>query len=117
MGLAICSLTEVILINGKNIVNLALAVSITVIAMTFRNQSDVSQPLISFEGHLKIASSPPRTPPGRKARKAFGDTGSSNPGICHWEQMSQRPTFWITATMSPCARNLSASFFVFFLFS
>lgn len=42
MGLAICSLTEVILINGKNIVNLALAANITVIITMVRNQSDVS---------------------------------------------------------------------------
>lgn len=40
MGFAICSLTEVILINGKNIVNLPIAVSITLITMMVRNQSD-----------------------------------------------------------------------------
>lgn len=65
MGLAICSLTEVILINGKNIVNLRLTVSITVITMMVRNQSDVSQSLTSFEDCLKIVSSPPHAPPGR----------------------------------------------------
>lgn len=54
MGLAICSLTEVTLINGKNIVHLALTVSITVITITVRNQPDVSQPLTTFEGHLTI---------------------------------------------------------------
>lgn len=70
MGLAICSLTEVILINGKNIVNLSLAVNITVITMMVRNQSDVSQALTSFEGCLKILHP---MPPGRKAGKAFGD--------------------------------------------
>lgn len=117
MGLAICSLTEVILINGKNIVNLALAVNITVITMMVRNQSDVSQSLTPFEGRLKTVPPPPRTPPGRKAGEAFGDTGSSNPGICHWEQMSQRRTFWIPPTISPTARKLSARFFLLFLFS
>lgn len=30
--------------------------------------------------------------------------------------MSQRPTFWITATMSPIARKLSARFFVYLFF-
>lgn len=40
MGLAICSFTEVILINGKNIVNLSLAVSITVIIMIVKNHND-----------------------------------------------------------------------------
>lgn len=107
MGSAICSLTEVILINGKNIVNLALAVGIAAITVMVRNQSDVRRALTLFEGHLKIVSPPPHTAPGREAGKAFGDTGSSNPGICHWEQMSQRPTFWITATMSPTARKFS----------
>lgn len=58
---------------------------------------------------LKIVFSPLHTPPGREAGTAFGDTGSSNPGICHWEQMSQRPTFWITATLSPTARKLLVS--------
>lgn len=117
MGLAICSLTEVILINGKNIVNLALAVNITVMTMMVRSQSGVKQALTSFEGRLKILHlTHTHHQVGRKAGKAFGDTGSSNPGICHWEQMSQRPTFWITATVSPTARKLSARFFSFSYF-
>lgn len=110
MGLAICSLTEVILINGKNIVNLALAVNIAVVTMMVRNQVDVSQSLTSFEGHLKIVSPLPHMPPSRKAGKAFGDTRSSNPGICHREQMSPRPTFWTAATMSA-----TASFFFLYV--
>lgn len=56
------------------------------------------------------------TPTGRKAGKAFGDTGSSNPGICHWEQMSQKPTFWIRATLSPTARKLSENSLFIYLF-
>lgn len=51
-----------ILITGKNIVNLALAVNIT---MMVRNQ-----PLTSSEGHLKIVFSSPHTPPGRVGRQA-----------------------------------------------
>lgn len=38
---AICSLTAVILINGTNSVNLALAVNIAGITMMVRNHSDV----------------------------------------------------------------------------
>lgn len=113
MGLAICSLTEVILINSNNIVNLALAVNITVNVIMVRNQSDVSQVLTLFEGHLKFVSSSHHTPSGKKAGEAFGDTGCSNPGICHREQMSQRPTFWITATMSATARKIVSQFFFF----
>lgn len=48
-----------------------------------------------------------------EAGKAFGDTGSSNPGICHWDQMSQKPTFWKTATASPRVRKFSQYFAVF----
>lgn len=103
MGFAICSRTQVILINGKNIVNLAIAASITLITMMVRNQSDQTVYTTSHESHLKSASWPPHTPLGMEAGKAFGDMGSSNPGICHWEQMSQKPTFWKTATVSPTA--------------
>lgn len=59
---------------------------------------------------------PPHTLAGREAGKAVGDTGSSNPGICHWEQMSQRPTFWIPATMSPTKRKLHCGCVCLFVF-
>lgn len=44
---------------------------------------------------------------------AFGDSGSSNPGICQWEQMSRRPTFWKAATVSPTGQFFLLLFFLF----
>lgn len=40
MGLAICSFSEVILINGKNTVNLSLEVNITVIILMVKNHNN-----------------------------------------------------------------------------
>ena len=119
MALAICSLTEVILINGKNIGNLVLAIDVAAIATLVGHESDVSRPSDSRfrSGHLKIcfSSTSHATMQVEEAGTAFGDTGSSNPGICHWEQMSPRPTSWITANMSPTTRKLHSCFFSFFL--
>lgn len=80
MHLTICSLTEVILINGKKGGNLA-----TAHAMMGRNQWFWYQLIRRLLKSLHLT--------GRRAGKAVGSTGSSNPGICCWDKCLKSPPF------------------------
>lgn len=115
MSSAICSCTVGILINVRNIANLALVANVTAINTMFRNHQSLS--VTSFWKPFESSVCPLLwKPAGREAAEAFGNTWSRNPGICLQEQMSQKLFFfffWITATRSPTAQRLCLFYFFF----
>lgn len=78
MPLTICSLTKVILINGKKGGNLTMAH-----VMMGKNQRFWYQSIRRLLKSLHL----------RRVGKTVGSTGNSNPGICCWDKCLKSPPF------------------------